>query len=132
MTNGTTTITDADLSLARRYAEAYAAFDIETLRSVLDPNLRFRQVNPGGYLTLDSADAYINATADCLTGFTHHAAATARAEPVGNRTATASRMTLIAHDNQYVMEHQEFVTVHGGRVAAIDSVCTGARPNQTP
>ena len=99
MTNGTTKITDADLSLARRYAEAHATFDTETLRSVLDPNLRCRQVNAWDYLTLDSADAYINATADCLTGFTHHAAATARAEPVGDRIATASRMTLIDHDN---------------------------------
>jgi hypothetical protein len=59
-------VTGADLAVARRYAEVYAAFDAETLRSVLHPGPRFRQINPGGYLALDSAAAYINATAGTI------------------------------------------------------------------
>lgn len=35
-------MTGADVTIARRYAEAYAAFDVETLREVLDPDLWFR------------------------------------------------------------------------------------------
>jgi SnoaL-like domain len=124
----TGTTNDADVAVARRYADAYAAFDVETLRAVLDPDLRFRQINPGGYLALDTARAYIDATADFLTRFTDHAAASSRAEPVGDRFATGSRMILQAGNRSYVMEHQEIVTVLDGRVVAIDRVCTGARP----
>lgn len=52
----------------------------------------------------------------------------ARAEEVGDRIATASRMRLTSGAQEFVMEHQQVVTVRDGRVAAIDSVCTGARP----
>ena len=47
-------MTEAHVAIARTHAEAYAAFDESTLRSVLDPNLRFRQLNPGDYLSLDA------------------------------------------------------------------------------
>lgn len=50
------------VAIAPRYADAYAAFDTSELLDVLAPNLRFRQVNPGGYLELDSAQAYIDTT----------------------------------------------------------------------
>lgn len=46
---------DSDVAIAS-HAEAYAALGVEALRSVLDPNLRFHQVDPGGHLTLDTAD----------------------------------------------------------------------------
>jgi hypothetical protein len=122
MTTQPALVTDADVAVARRYAETYAAFDTDILRSVLDPDLRFRRVNPGGFLTLDSSEAYISATADFLAGFNLHAASSARVEPIGDRIATASRMVLHAGAQRFVMEHEEFVTVHDQRVVAFDSV----------
>jgi len=121
-------MSEDEVAIARKYAEAYAAFDRDVLRAVLAPDLRFRQVNPGGYLTLTGAEAYLDATADFLQGFASHEPGGARAEPIGDRIATASRLLLHAGAQAYVMEHQEFVTVAGGRITAIDSVCTGARP----
>ena len=53
---------------------------------------------------------------------------TGQSTAITDADVTIARRTLIIDGNQYVMEHQEFVTVHGGRVAAIDSVCARARP----
>ena len=49
------------LAVARRYTDAYAGFDTHELLDALAPNLRFRRINPGGYLELGSAHAYIDA-----------------------------------------------------------------------
>jgi hypothetical protein len=119
-----------DLAVARRYADAYAAFDTEELLAVLAPGLRFRQVNPGGYLELDSAHAYIQATKTLLDGYDSHAAINATAEPIGDVVLTTSRMELDRAGSHYLMQHSEIVTVTGGIVTAIENVCTGSRPER--
>ncbi len=78
-------MTGDDLAPTRRYAEAYPAFDTDTLRELPAPHLRFRHVNPGGYLGLDSAD-------DDIDGI-------------------ASQISLTATGREFVREHQAFVTV---------------------
>jgi hypothetical protein len=35
----------------------------------------------------------------------------------------------LEYEPQYLMQHSEIVTVADGKVAEIDSVCTGARPS---
>lgn len=121
--------TGDQVAVARRYAEAYAAFDAAGLADVLAPDLQFRQVNPGGYLQLDSAQAYIDATRAFLDGFDRCQAAVATAEPLGDRVATTSRLLLHRGQQAYLMQHSEVVTVVDGRVTAIDGACSGARPH---
>jgi hypothetical protein len=116
------------LAIARRYADAYAAFDASELLDVLAPSLRFRQVNPGGYLELDSARAYIDATGQFLDTYDKHRSAGASAEEMGDRILTTSRIQLHRDHGQYLLQHSEIVTVADGKVIEIDSVCTGARP----
>jgi hypothetical protein len=112
-----------------RYAEAYAAFDTSELADVLAPDLRFRQVNPGGYLELSSARAYIDATGQFLDTYDTHRSAGASAEDMGDRILTTSRIQLHRDRGRYLMQHSEIVTVADGKVIEIDSVCTGARPS---
>jgi len=50
-------VNDDDIATARACTQAYAALDTEALRAVLAPDLQLRQVNPGGHLTVSSADA---------------------------------------------------------------------------
>jgi hypothetical protein len=116
-----------ELAVARRYADAYAAFNTPELLAVLAPDLQFRQINPGGYLKLDSAQAYIDTTNEFLGAYDNHAASSASAERIGDVVVTVSRMELNRAGSRYVMQHSEIVTVTGGKVTAIDSVCTGAR-----
>jgi SAM-dependent methyltransferase len=116
------------VTIARRYADAYAAFDTDELLDVLAPNLRFRQVNPGGYLELDSAHAYIDATSQFLDAYDTHRSAGASAEAIGDRILTTSRIRMHRAQRQYLMQHSEIITVVHGKVVQIDSVCTGATP----
>ena len=129
-TNPDTTMDDtADpLTVARRYATAYAAFDTNQLLDVLAPDLRFRQVNPGGYLELDSAHAYIDATRQFLDGYDTHRSAGVSAEEMGDRVVTSSRIQMERNHRRYLMQHSEIVTVAAGKVVEIESACTGARP----
>lgn len=119
---------DHAVEVAREYAEAYAAFDRARLAAVLAADLRFRQVNPGGFLTLGSAAEYIDASGDPIEAFAAHEALAADATRVGDRIATSSRMLLTHGSQRYLMEHREVVTVADGQVVAIDSACTGPRP----
>src|SRR5437867_971605 len=119
---------DADLQVAREYADAYAAFDEERLEQVLAGALTFRQVNPSGYLTFDSAKGYLDATRDFLSGFQSFEPVCCRAEWVGDRIATTARVRLFSRSRTWLMEQQEYVTLAGGQIVAIDSVCSGARP----
>lgn len=118
------------VDIARRYANAYAAFDTAELRNVLAPDLRFRQVNPGGYLEVDSAQAYIDGTKAFLDGYDAHAAITATAEQLGDLVLTTSRMRLDQNGDRYLLQHSEIVTVAECKVTAIDSVCTGSQPER--
>ena len=120
--------TSRDVEVARRYAEAYAAFDATALLDVLAADLAFRQVNPGGYLPLTGAQAYIDATRELFDSCDRWEAVAASAESVGDRVVTTSRMRLHAGGQTYVMQHSEVVTVRGDRVVAIDSACSGPRP----
>ncbi len=121
-----------DLAIAAEYAAAYAGFDAGALRRVLSPRLRYRQINPGGVLCFDSADGYVDATADFLAGFTSHEAVSHDAEIFGDRVVTASRTRLGLADRTFLMEHREVLTIADGRIVAIDAVCTGPRPLQIP
>jgi len=120
--------TDDPVGIARRYAKAYAAFDAAALLDVLAADLQFRQINPGGYLRLDSAQAYVDATREFLDSFERWEAVSATADLLGDRVATTSRMRLHDRNFTYLMQHSEVVTVVGGRVTAIDSACSGPRP----
>jgi SnoaL-like domain len=120
------------VAIARRYAQAYASFDTDELLAVLAPDVQFRQVNPGGYLRLDSAKDYINATKEFLDNFERWEAASATAEALGDRVSTTSRLRLHQGQHLYLMQHCEIVTIAHGRVVAIDSACSGARPEQRP
>jgi hypothetical protein len=114
--------------VARRYAEAYAAFDPPALLDVLATHLDFRQVNPGGYLHLDSAQAYVDATKEFLDNYEHWEPDSATAEDLGDRVMTTSRLRLHKGGATYLMQHSEVVTVANGHVVAIDSACSGPRP----
>ncbi len=59
---------------------------------MLAPNLRFRQVNPGGYLELDTAHAYIDATRQFLAAYDTCGSAGASAAEMGDRILTTSGM----------------------------------------
>lgn len=117
----------SDLEVARRYADAYAGFDRAALLEVLSPELLFRQINPGGYLEFGSATAYVDATESFLDGFDSVAPAGATAEAMADVILTTSRLELVLAGERYLMQHSEIVTVSGGQVTEIDSVCTGAR-----
>jgi len=58
-----------EIAAARRNADADARFDTGELLDVLTPDLRFRQISPGGYLELDSAASYVEATRAFLDGY---------------------------------------------------------------
>lgn len=93
------------VEVARRYAQAYAAFDVPALLDILAPHLRFRQANPGGYLELDSAQEYVEVTREFLDTFDHRQPDHTDAEPLGDLAATSSRMLLRRGDQDYVMQH---------------------------
>lgn len=117
-----------DEEVAGAYAAAYASADVDALTSLLAPEVVCRLLMPGGVQELQGADTFVEALAGAVSevdAWRFHSSSVA---PIGDKFVTRSRLALEVAGAHYQLEHQEVVTVRGGRVVAIDGVCTGFRP----
>jgi hypothetical protein len=109
-------------------ARVYAAFDADTLRDLVASDIAFRQVTPNGFLSFDESAAFVAAVKDLAAGFDSCLAESHTAEAMGDRILTTSRTRLVRGPKEYLMQHNEVVTVQAGRISAVSSVCSGATP----
>ena len=120
-----------DEEVAGAYAAAYAAGDIDALRDLLHPDVECRLLMPADVQSLRGAEAFIEGLAAAVAAVDGYRPHSSSVTPMGERFATRSRLVLEAEGGHYQLEHQEFVTVRGGRIVAIDGVCSGFRPVAT-
>ena len=117
-----------DEEVAGAYAAAYASADVDALRDLLAPEVVCRLLMPGGVQGLEGAEVFVEALVGAVSevdGWRFHSSSVA---PIGDKFVSRSRLALEVGGDHYQLEHLEVVTVSGGRVVAIDGVCTGFRP----
>lgn len=121
-----------DEEVAGAYAAAYASADIDALRDLLHPDVVCRLLMPADFQTGQGAERFLAELAGAVTqvdGWRPHSSSVA---PIGDKFATRSRLVLEVDGARYHLEHQEVVTVSGGRVVSVDGVCSGFRPVAAP
>jgi TusA-related sulfurtransferase len=124
---------DENSAVARRLVSAVAARDFDGIPTGLNADARMRYLIPGGPAQIRGA-AEVTAKfrrwfgdADVLE------VQSLSVEPVADRTSARYRFLLHDQDGWQVVEQQMFLDIdQGGRIAAIDLLCSGFRPAPGP
>ena len=127
MTMQRSSATDPGASLVSALGER----DFDRLADVLSPTVRMRALIPPGPVDVagrDMAAARFASWFGDREGLTLMASAS---EAVGDRVHVSYRLRLKDADGQWrIVEQHLFCTIEGGRISALDLVCSGFRPEQ--
>jgi TusA-related sulfurtransferase len=116
--------------MARQLVEAVMSKDRDTAVGTLAPAVRFRHLIPRGPREIWGADEAV----DVLLGWFGDAreleVQSLLVEPIADRTSVRYRVRLREAGGWEVIEQQQYVDMdEEGRIAAIDLLCSGFRPD---
>ncbi len=124
------TDSDATTAVGGRLLQALVRRDFGELAACLDPQVRFRALLPSGPREVSGAAE----AADCFRGWFGAAERlellAGGAEPLAQRAHLAWRLRTHEPGRQRLIEQQAFATVRGGRIVALDLVCSGFHPEE--
>jgi TusA-related sulfurtransferase len=120
----------AEQRVARRFVEAIMSDDRDAAVATLAPAIRFRHLIPRGPREIWGADE----TVDVFLGWFGDAreleVQSLLVEPIADRTSVHYRVRLRENGGWEVIEQQQFLDMdETGRIAAIDLLCSGFRPD---
>jgi TusA-related sulfurtransferase len=120
----------AEERVARRFVEAVMSNDRDAAVSTLAPAVRFRHLIPRGPREIWGADE----TVDVFLGWFGDAreleVQSLLVEPIADRTSVRYRVRLRENGGWEVVAQQQFLDMdETGRIAAIDLLCSGFRPD---
>jgi TusA-related sulfurtransferase len=118
------------LATARRFVEAVLADDRDGAAALLAPAVRFRHLIPRGPREIWGAEE----TVDVFLGWFGHAreleVRSLLVDAIADRTSVRYRIRLHGASGWEVIEQQQFLDMDdAGRIAAIDLLCSGFRPD---
>jgi TusA-related sulfurtransferase len=121
---------DGSLAVARRLVEAVMSKDRDAVVATLAPEVRFRHLVPRGpkevWGAAQSADVFLGWFGDA-----HELEIQSLlVEPIADRTSVRYRVRLREAGGWDVIEQQQFLDMdEEGRIASIDLLCSGFRPD---
>lgn len=118
------------LEAARRFVEAVMSGDRDAVIARLAPDVRFRHLVPKGprevWGASDTADVLLGWFGDAHELEIQHLLV----EPIADRTSVRYRIRLSQDAGWEVIEQQQYVDLdEAGRIAVIDLLCSGFRPD---
>jgi TusA-related sulfurtransferase len=121
---------DGSLAMARRLVEAVMAGDRDAVVATLTPAVRFRHLIPRGpreiWGAAEAADVFLGWFGDAR----ELQVESLLVEPIADRTSVRYRVRLRKAGGWEVVEQQQFLDMdEAGRIAAIDLLCSGFRPD---
>lgn len=123
MTAGATTDI---LASGLAFAEAYAAGDEHRLESLLAPDVCQREITPGEVVRLRGAAEVLREARDFRRRYDSCETVSVDVVRLGERVRAGTRWRMRRGEESWLVEWWEFLTVEGGRIIAIDVVCSGA------
>jgi ketosteroid isomerase-like protein len=120
-------VTEA-LEIGTEFAEAYAAGDYARVEALLDPEVHYREITPRRFVDTTGTAQILEEEREFLAGYDRHETLEVSASAVGSRVGARTRWRLHRGDETLVVEWCEYMTVEGGRIVALDAVCSGPMP----
>lgn len=113
---------------AEAFVDALGRRDFNRLAATLDGAVRFRALIPPGLREAASATGVVAHLRDWFDGVDALELVQAQVSEVGDRVHVSYRLRLRNGDEWQVVEQQAFCDLVGGRLARLDLLCSGFRP----
>jgi TusA-related sulfurtransferase len=128
-----TTLIERDsgpLVAARRFAEAIMSTDRDAAVAMLAPAIRFRHLIPRGPREIWGAEEVVDVFLGWFGDASELEVQSMLVDPIADRTSMRYRVRLRGTSGWEVIEQQQFLDMdEAGRIAAIDLLCSGFRPD---
>ena len=112
--------------MASAYVNALGARDYETVRDLLAPQVRLRDLSPPGFTELTGVEEAMAYFGGFLDSFDEVALVEMDVYDVGTVTYARARIRFARSGSpERVLEQHHFLTVDEGRIVAIDELCSG-------
>jgi len=112
--------------LASAYVNALGARDYETVRDLMAPQVRLRDLSPPGFTELTGVQEVLGYLSGFLDSFDEVELVETDAYDVGTVTYARARMRFVRSGSpERVLEQHHFLTVNEDRIVAIDELCSG-------
>lgn len=117
-------------AVAARFLEALGRRDFARLKGCLDPAVRFRALVPPGVREAADAAGAVGHLSEWFGGADHFEVVASAVEPLADRIGVRYRLRLRDEDGWRVVEQQAYCDVVADRIARLDLVCSGFRPEE--
>jgi TusA-related sulfurtransferase len=115
---------------AKRFVGAVASRDLDGMVAALATDVRFRYLTPNGQAEIGGAPVVAAKFLQWFGDADVLQVQSLRVEPLSDRMSVRYRFLLHEQEGWAVVEQQMYLSIdEGGRIAAIDLLCSGFRPN---
>ena len=123
------TATRPDLVTAERFVAALGAADWEATRALLADDVRLRALVPSALREQEGPDAVVERFKYWWDGLEDFRLLDSGIEPIAGQVRVRYRLAgTDAEDGPVMVEQCCYLTVENGRIAKINSVCSGFQP----
>ena len=119
--------------LGELFVTALVDGDAPRLAETLDPNVQMRALLPPGPIEVLGAEAVAGKFTTWFGSADRLELLQSASEPVADRLHVSYRLRVRRRGNPWKLVEQHLLCAHdGGRITALDIVCTGFRPEYAP
>ena len=114
--------------LGEAWIQALTRGALNTLGTFCQPDVHSRLLSPNRFVTFDSADDLVVKFTQWFGECSNFTVEHSRIELVGDRMGIFYRFLLREQGQWFVVEQQLYCTLHDGRIAQLDLLCSGFQP----
>ena len=122
------TDTSTAVDIGAEFVRAFSAGDEEALRRLTDPELVYREVNPGGFVEVLGVEALIEKVRGELIADGGWEPLFVEAEPAGDKVRVHASVRFVRDGRPVRYDWTEYLELRDGRVWRRDLACAGAVP----
>lgn len=120
------TDTSTAVDIGADFVRAFAAGDEEGLRRLTDPDLVYREVNPGGFVEVLGVEALVEKVRGEIEADGGWETLFVEGEPAGHKVRVHASVRFVRDGRALRYDWTEYVELRDGRVWRRDLACAGA------
>lgn len=116
------------VDIGAEFVRAFSAGDEQGMRRLTDPELVYREVNPGGFVEVRGVDALIEKVRGEVAADGGWETLFVEAEPAGHKVRVHASVRFVRDGQALRYDWTEYLELRDGRIWRRDLACGGALP----